>query len=52
LLSVSVILSVIGRSELPKLKAMVLEEDEHAFMIVTEAVEALGEGFRALDDKD
>ncbi len=47
-----VILSVIGRSELPKLKAMVLEEDEHAFMIVTEAVEALGEGFRALDDKD
>ena len=47
-----VILSVIGRSELPRLKNMVREEDPHAFMIVTEAFEALGEGFRALDEEN
>ena len=47
-----VILCVAARSEVPALKSIVREEDEHAFMFVTEAHEALGEGFARLDGED
>lgn len=47
-----VILCVVGRAELPRLKAIVHEEDASAFMFVTEAHEALGEGFSRLDQPD
>lgn len=43
-----VVMAVISRSELPRLKDIVREEDEKAFMFVTEAHEALGEGFARL----
>ncbi len=43
------VLAVISRSELPRLKDIVREEDEKAFMFVTEAHEALGEGFARLE---
>ena len=44
-----VILCVVSRQELPMVKAVVHEVDEHAFMFVTEAYEALGEGFSPLN---
>lgn len=47
-----VILCVVSRSELPRVKQLVREEDETAFMFVTEAFEALGEGFSRLDQED
>ncbi len=46
------VLAVIARSELPRLKDIVREEDERAFMFVTEAHEALGEGFSKLTKPD
>ena len=46
------VLAVIARNELPRLKDIVREEDERAFMFVTEAFEALGEGFSRLDKEN
>ena len=46
------VLTVIARSELPRIKTIVREEDERAFMFVTEAHEALGEGFSNLKDEN
>ena len=46
------VLAVIARSELPRLKDIVREEDERAFMFVSEAHEALGEGFSKLTKPD
>lgn len=40
-----VVLCVVSRQELARLKDIVREEDVNAFMFVTEAHEALGEGF-------
>ncbi len=42
------VLAVISRSELPRIKEIVRQEDEKAFVFVTEAFEALGEGFSSL----
>ncbi len=47
-----VILCVVSRNELPRLKEIVREEDAHAFMFVSEAFEALGEGFAKLKQED
>ena len=44
-----VILCVAARHEVTRLKRIVREEDEAAFMFVTEAHEALGEGFSRFD---
>ncbi|MBR6027823.1 MAG: YitT family protein [Clostridia bacterium] len=43
------LLCVISRQELPELKTIVREADPSAFMFITEAFEALGEGFTRLD---
>ena len=43
-----VILCVAGRQEVPRVKEIVRQEDEKAFMFITEAHEALGEGFAKL----
>lgn len=43
-----VVLCVTSRQEVARLKDIVREEDEKAFMFVTEAHEALGEGFSKL----
>ena len=40
-----VILCVLGRQEVPRVKEIVRQEDEAAFMFITEAHEVLGEGF-------
>ncbi|MBQ6173603.1 MAG: YitT family protein [Clostridia bacterium] len=42
------VLAVISRSELPRVKEIVRQEDDKAFVFVTEAFEALGEGFSSL----
>ena len=47
-----VVMCVMSRQEMTTLKRIVQEEDEKAFMIITEAHEALGEGFSWLDGKD
>ncbi len=44
-----VIMCVIDRTQLGKLKTIVREEDASAFLIVTEAFEAMGEGFADLN---
>ena len=44
-----VIMCVVSRNELGSLKKIVQEEDQKAFMFVTEAFEALGEGFSSLN---
>ncbi len=46
-----VVMCVVSRSELPMIKKIVSEEDESAFMFVTEAFEALGEGFSSLNEQ-
>ncbi len=43
-----VVLSVLPPQEVARLKAIIREEDESAFMFITEAHEALGEGFSLL----
>ncbi len=43
------ILCVVSRSELTQLKDIVSQVDDRAFMFVTEAFEALGEGFQSLN---
>ena len=45
-----VVLCVAGRQEVPRIKEIVRQEDEKAFMFITEAHEALGEGFSKLTD--
>ena len=47
-----VVMCVASRQEMTTLKRIVQEEDEKAFMFITEAQEALGEGFSRLDGKD
>ena len=47
-----VVMCVASRQEMTTLKRIVQEEDEKAFMFITEAHEALGEGFSRLDGKD
>lgn len=47
-----VVLCVASRQEVARLKDIVREEDESAFMFVTEAHEALGEGFSKLAGED
>ena len=42
-----VLLCVVYRFEAPRLKRIISECDKHAFVIATEATEALGEGFKA-----
>lgn len=46
----SVIYCVVTRSEVNQLKEIVNEVDAHAFMVIGQAHEALGEGFKAFDD--
>ena len=46
-----VVMSVVSRNELSTIKKIVQEEDESAFMFVTEAYEALGEGFSSFRDE-
>ncbi|GAB4577753.1 MAG: YitT family protein [Anaerolineales bacterium] len=45
----SVLYCVVSRSEIVQLKAIVHEADPRAFMVVGQAHEALGEGFRPLE---
>ena len=47
-----VVLCVTSRQEVARLKDIVREEDENAFMFVTEAHEALGEGFSRLGGEE
>ena len=47
-----VVMCVMSRQEMTTLKRIVQEDDEKAFMFITEAHEALGEGFSRLDGKD
>ena len=47
-----VVLCVAARQEIMSVKRIVQEEDEKAFMFITEAHEALGEGFSRLDGED
>lgn len=46
----TVIYSVITQSEIPQLKEIVTEQDPKAFMVIGQAHEALGEGFRPLQE--
>ena len=45
----TVLYVVISRSEVTRIKALVREADQEAFMVIGHAHEALGEGFRPLD---
>lgn len=45
-----VIFCVVSRQEVAQLKRIVRQEDENAFLVITEAHEALGEGFSKLDE--
>ncbi|OJX44815.1 MAG: hypothetical protein BGO78_07155 [Chloroflexi bacterium 44-23] len=47
----TVIYSVITQSEIPQLKEIVTEQDPAAFMVIGQAHEALGEGFRPLKEQ-
>ncbi len=47
-----VVMCVASRQEMTTLKRIVQEEDEKAFMFITDAHEALGEGFSRLDGAD
>ncbi len=46
-----VVLCVLSRQEIQRLKEIVRSEDENAFMFITEAHEALGEGFSKLTEE-
>ena len=46
------VLTVASRQEISAIKRIVREEDEAAFMFITEAHEALGEGFSRLTDAE
>ena len=45
-----VVLCVISRQEVMEVKCIVRKEDDNAFVFITEAHEALGEGFKGLDE--
>ncbi|NLC51611.1 MAG: YitT family protein [Firmicutes bacterium] len=45
-----ILLSVVSRNQTTQLKALVYEVDPHAFIIVGNASEVLGEGFRQVDE--
>ena len=45
-----VIMCVVSRQEVMEVKRIIRQEDEAAFMFITEAHEALGEGFKGLDE--
>ena len=47
-----VVLCVAARQEVMSVKRIVREEDEKAFLFITDAHEALGEGFSRLDSED
>ena len=47
-----VVMCVASRQEMSALKRIVQEEDEKAFMFITDAHETLGEGFSRLDGND
>ena len=47
-----VVMCVASRQEMTTLKRIIQEEDEKAFMFITEAHEALGEGFSRLDGSE
>lgn len=47
-----VVLCVASRQEIMSVKRIVREEDESAFLFITDAHEALGEGFSRLDAED
>jgi len=47
----TVLYCVISRTEVGQLKALVREADAHAFMVIGDAYEALGEGFQPLKEK-
>jgi uncharacterized membrane-anchored protein YitT (DUF2179 family) len=46
-----VVLCVAARQEISAVKRIVQEEDANAFMFITDAHEALGEGFARLDEE-
>ena len=46
------VLCVASRQEIMSVKRIVREEDESAFLFITDAHEALGEGFSRLDAED
>ncbi len=46
----TVLLTVVARSEISVLKAMIGEADPHAFVIMGNVAEVIGEGFRPLSD--
>jgi uncharacterized membrane-anchored protein YitT (DUF2179 family) len=48
----TVLYCVISRSEIPQLKALVREADSHAFMVIGQAYEVLGEGFKSWKGED
>jgi len=45
-----ILMCVVSRTEISKLKALVTEVDVKAFVIVTDAHEVLGEGFKEIND--
>lgn len=46
----TVLYTVISRAEVPRIKSLVREADESAFMVVGQAHEALGEGFQSFEN--
>jgi uncharacterized membrane-anchored protein YitT (DUF2179 family) len=46
----TVLYCVVSRAEIAQIKALVREADPHAFMVIGQAHEALGEGFRPLGE--
>ena len=44
----AVLYVVVSRSEVPQIKSLVHEEDPQAFMVIGQAYEVLGEGFKPL----
>lgn len=49
---IQMLLCIVGRFEAPRLKNIVNEEDESAFMFITDTHETLGEGFAKLIQED
>ena len=47
-----VLISVVGRSEVTRLKKIVREEDPTAFIILADVHEVLGEGFKELEPQN
>jgi uncharacterized membrane-anchored protein YitT (DUF2179 family) len=41
-----ILMTIVDRRQIPDIKAIVREEDESAFVVITDVREALGEGFR------